>query len=127
MANALKGERRLKLSDGRDITLVFDMDALIEAEGLYGKPMPVVVADAQKGFVGAIRAMMFGATRAHHADMTPRDVADLIATDGDAMASALSEAHQAAMPQPEKSAGGNASAPKPRPGKRSGVNGAKRG
>lgn len=127
MANALKGERSLKLKDGRELTLVFDMEALISAEGLYGKPMALIMKDAQAGFVGATRALMFGATRAHHAGLTPSDVAEFIATDGEAMAEALGGSHTSAMPEPAKSAEGKAAAPPPRrAGKRSGSSGAKR-
>jgi hypothetical protein len=126
MANALLGERTLKLKDGTTLTLVFDMEGLIEAEGLYGKPIPVMLADAKSNFFGAVRAMMWGAARAHHPEMTPRVMSELLKTDSDAIAIALGDVHQAAMPEPEKSAGGKASAPKPRPGKRSGGSGAKR-
>lgn len=127
MANALKGERGVTLKDGRRLTLVFDMEALIAAEALYGKPMAMVLADAQKGFVGATRALIFGATRPHHAELTPGEVAEFIATDGKALAQALGDAHAAAMPEPAKGTEGKGREAKPRAGKRSGGSGAKPG
>lgn len=128
MANFLLGEVPLKIADGRSFTLVFDMEALIEAEGAYGKPMHATMIDASKGFMGALRAVLFGAFRAHHPEFDLKAVADLLAENTDAISDALTAAHEKAMPAPTPSAPGNAN-PAPvrrRPGKTSGGNGAKR-
>ena len=44
MANAIKGEVPLNLSDGRNLTLIMDMEALVEAESAYGKPLAQMIA-----------------------------------------------------------------------------------
>lgn len=128
MANFLLGEVPLKLADGRSFTLVFDMEALIEAEGAYGKPMHAIMIDASKGFMGALRAVLYGAFRAYHPEFDLKAVADLLAKNTDAVAAALTDAHDKAMPDPTPSAGGKAKAAPARrqPGKTCGGSGAKR-
>ena len=127
MANILKGEIPLVLADKRAFTLVFDMDALIEAEAVYGKPMHAVTADASVGFMGAIRALLFGAMRARHPDMTLADVGSLIGANTLAITEALTAAVDQAMPPPAPaSAGGKAVPAKRPPGRNSGANGAGR-
>lgn len=122
--NSVKGEVPLHLEDGRAFTLLFDMEALIEAEGAYGKPMHVMVKDASSGFMGAIRAMLYGALRAYHSETTLSEVSEMLLSNGEAISAALSKAHEASMPSPTASAEGNGKAPR-RPGKTSGANGAK--
>ena len=68
--NPVKGEVPLKLSDGREFVLVLDFEALVEAESAYGKPLAQVMADAATGFVGATRALLYGALRAKHPAVT---------------------------------------------------------
>ncbi|MED5545798.1 MAG: hypothetical protein VYD90_11155 [Pseudomonadota bacterium] len=126
MANILKGEVPLPLTDGRELTLVFDMEALIEAEGAFGFPMNVIVDKASKGFMGALRALLYGALRAHHPDLSLRDVANLIAENSDAISTALTSALDEGMPDAKASAEGKAVAAKRRPGGTSGKTGAKR-
>jgi hypothetical protein len=126
MANFLKGEVPLVLADKRKLTLVFDMDALIEAEAAYGKPMHQVTADASKGFMGATRALVFGALQARHPEMTLKDAADILGANTMAITEALTRALDQSMPEPAPSAPGNDAAPaaKRQPGKTSGANGA---
>jgi hypothetical protein len=123
MANSVKGEVPLKLGDGQGFTLVMDMEALVEAEGAYGKPMAQMMADAGQGFVGASRALLYGALRAKHPDLTLRDASGMLASDGEAVAAAISDAVEKGFPDAKASAGGKV--PHPR-GKRSGSSGAKR-
>lgn len=123
--NMVKGEVPLQLKDGSKFTLIFDMEALIEAEATYGKPMHALVQDATRGFMGAIRAMLYGALRAHHSDVILRDVSVMLAENGDVITEALSKAHEAAMPKSAEAAEGNDQPPHPR-GKTSGASGAKR-
>lgn len=127
MVNALKGEVPLKLDGGRKLTLVFDMDGLIEAEGTYGKPLAQMLADASAGFMGAVRAMLFGALRARHSDLTLGDVSAMLADNTQAISDALGAAYSKAMPDPagDASAEGKA-APTRQRGKTSGDSGAKR-
>jgi len=125
MSNSIKGEVPLRLADGREFTLVFDMEALIEAEGAYGKPLQVVLSDAEEGFMGDIRAMLYGALRSRHPDVQLKDVSSLLADNTEAITKALTEAHKASQPSTTgASAEGNVS---PQVGKNSGVSGAKRG
>lgn len=121
--NKLKGEVPLVLSDGRQFILVADMEATIEAESLYGKPAAKMGADAAAGFVGAIRALLFGMMRRKHPTITPGEVASILADHSSEVISAIEAATEAAAPEP--SAGGKAVSP-PR-GKTSGASGAKLG
>lgn len=127
MTNALKGEVPLKLNDGTHLTLVFDMEAMIEAEGAYGKPMLTMVGDASVGFIGAIRAMLYGALRAHHSDLSLKDVSEMLRENTEVITDALAKAHDAAMPASNGVSAEGKAAPRRRPGKISGANGAKRG
>jgi hypothetical protein len=122
--NPIKGEVPLKLSDGREFVLVLDIEALVEAEAAYGKPVAQVMADASAGFIGASRALLYGSLRARHPSITLRE-ASAIMVDGEHVLDALSAAAEAAMPS-DASTEGNAARPKPSPrGKSSGRSGAK--
>lgn len=127
MANVLKGEVVLPLADGRKLTLVFDMDALIEAEAAFGQPMHITVAHASQGFMGAMRALIYGALRARHPEMTLREVGALLSDNADAIGAALTAALDEAMPEAKPSAEGKAPAVSRRRGGTSGTTGAKRG
>lgn len=123
MANPAKGEAVLTLPDGREYMLVLDFEALAAAERVYGAPIAQVTVDAGAGFVGALRAMLYGSLRAHHAKITPEEAGDIFMADGRAVQAALEEASKAAYPDPkEGKKSGNAQA-----GKNSGRNGAKQG
>ena len=126
MANLLKGEVPLVLADKREFNLVFDMDALIEAEGAYGKPMHQLAADASSGFLGALRAMLFGAMRARHPQVTLEEVSGIILEDTLAVTTALTKALDRSMPEPGKPGAEGKAPPAPRRGRTSGGNGAKR-
>lgn len=123
MPNPVKGEVALKLGDGREFVLVLDMEALVEAEGAYGKPLQQMMQDASAGFVGAIRAMLYGALRAKHPEVNLRDASELFRTDMDAVSSALANVSATAFPK----AGGGTEGKEPAhpPGNGSGLNGAK--
>ena len=99
MSNPLLGETRLALKDGRELVLVLDFEALIEAEAAYAKPMAAMMADALAGFVGASRAVLFGALRAKHPGIGLREAGALLASDGAAVEAALDAASAAAFPQ----------------------------
>lgn len=129
MANILKGEVDLPLADKRTLTLVFDMDALIEAESAFGQPMKVVVAQAEAGFMGAVRALLYGALRARHPEITMAETSAILVANTEEITLALTRALDEAMPDPAStaSAGGKAAAPvKPRRGATSGGSGARR-
>lgn len=127
--NRLKGEAVLSLKDGRSFTLVLDMEALLAAEEVYGHPLARVLADVDKGFLGAKRALFAGALRAHHPTVTAKDALDLIGQDAEAVTLALNAAILAGMGQPAEGKQ-PANPPKARArgtSKSSGAGGAKRG
>lgn len=125
MANPVRGEAALKLSDGRSLTLIMDMEALVEAESAYGKPMAQMMQDASAGFVGASRALLYGALRAKHPQLQLREASEMFASDGEAVAAAIAEAVEKGFP--ELTGGKDGANPPARRGKTSGSSGAKRG
>jgi hypothetical protein len=128
MANSLKGEAPLVLADKREFTLVLDFEALIEAETVYGKPLKQLTHDAGRGFMGANRALIYGALQAHHAGLSLQEAGEILRDNTLAVADALARAFDQAMPEPvPPRAGGNVSAPVASPprGKTSGASGAR--
>lgn len=125
MTNRIKGEVPLKLRDGRELIVVLDHEALIEAEAAYGKSLQALIADAAAGFMGASRALLYGALHSHHPDLSLKDAAKILFENAETAGAALSQAYEASMPDPSKaSAEGNGEAKRPA-GKTSGANGAK--
>jgi len=123
--NPVKGQVPLKLADGREFTLVLDMEALIEAEAIYGKPLQGLMVDLATGFAGAARAMLYGAMRACHPNVTLREATELFARESDAITDALERATLASFPEANDSAEGKKG--ENPPGRRSGRSGAKQG
>lgn len=117
MPNPVKGEVALKVDD-RELTLVFDMDALVRAEDAYGQPLPVLLERVQRGFFGAIRVLFWAAMQRHQPG-TAMDEVDVILTEHSEALEAMLKAYEKAMPAEGKK-GANP------PGKTSGGNGAKR-
>lgn len=122
MMNPVKGEVPLVLSDKRTFTLVLDMEALVEAEAAYRKPLAQMMADASAGFLGAQAAMLQGALSRHH-NVTRGEALDMLRTDLEPVVAALSAAGQAAFPDATGEPGNGAPPPA---GKTSGASGAKR-
>lgn len=96
MVNPVKGEVPLKLADGRELTLVLDMEAMIVAEELYRKPVEYVLADAMVGFTGALRAILYGMLRAHHSEVTPSEALEMFVANKEVVARAFEQASKAA-------------------------------
>ena len=126
MTNPIRGEAVLKLKDKREFTLVLDFEALVAAEAAYGKPLALTLSDANAGFVGATRALLFGTMQANHEGVTLRDATEIFMSDGEAVSAALEIASTAAYPAEDKKAGKDEPAPRRR-GKNSGPNGVKQG
>lgn len=125
MSNFVKGEIPLRLADGRTFTLVLDFEGLVEAEGAYRQPLDQLMLDANLGFVGAMRALLFGALRAKHPAITLRDASAMFQTSKDEVLAALTAAVAASFPDKEETPeGGDNKNP---PGKSSGRSGARRG
>lgn len=99
MTNAMKGEAALALADGRSLTLVLDFEAMVAAEGAYGKPIGALMADAAAGFVGAVRAMLYGTLRARHPDLTLSDATGIFLANGEAVSAAIERAALASFPE----------------------------
>lgn len=100
MANALTGGVEVTCPDGTALTLVLDNNALCEIEDALDKPINAVFADAGKGRLSATRALLWGATRRHHPDMTLEECGDLLSEPG--LAEALTKAaDRSAEPEPK--------------------------
>lgn len=126
MPNPLKGEVALELADGRQLTLRLDYEGLIAAEQLYGKRLSALMADAALGFVGAIRALLYSAVRAHHPEIDAAEAAEIALRELDPVSEALGRAIEAAFPERDNEGAEGRQRENPR-GKRSGRSGAKRG
>lgn len=124
MPNKLKGEILLKLNDGREFVLVAGMEAMIEAEGLYGKPSKQIATDAAEGYMGAIRALFYGMLKRKHPDIKPSDASDLLSEHMDEIGAAMEAASAAASP-PESEGKDGTNPRSGRHGKPSGPSGAK--
>lgn len=124
--NPMLGEAELDLGGGNEFTLVFDYEAMIVAEATYGQPLGVTSVHADQGFVGALRAMLFGATRAFHPNLTLAEATDIVFNHAPAVKAALNEAAKNSMPTTKPAEDGDGAGP-PRAGTRSGGNGVKRG
>ena len=127
MPNALKGETPLKLADGREFVLVLDHEALIEAESLYRKPLPMLMSDAAQGFAGACRALLYGALRAKHPTVTASEASALFFENMDEAGAALAAAAEAGFPKPEEGKRDPHPRRAPQAGKNSGRNGVNAG
>lgn len=122
----MRGEVPVRLADGRALTLVLDFEGLVAAEALYGKPVAMLIVDAAQEFLGAVRALLYGALRAKHPELTPADAGAIIQSDGDRISAALESATQRAFPEPGEAEGKEGGNPR-KAGTRSGRSGAKRG
>lgn len=93
MANAVFGEARCELSDGRDLTLRYDFNALCEMEEAAGCSFNQLNQAMLAGRAGLkdIRAALYGGLRHHHPDMTIADAGDLLLTDQDSVGEAMKE------------------------------------
>lgn len=125
MLNAVKGEAPLVLSDGREFTVIMDFDAFVAAEGAYGKPLAQLTVDVASGFIGALRAMLYGTLQAKHPEIDLSTAGTFIASDAAAVEAAIELAATRAYPdaQEDKKPG---KAPARR-GKTSGASGANAG
>jgi hypothetical protein len=97
MANKIFGESRLPLADGRELTLRFDFGALVEAEEAADKGTEEMVRELAKGGarLKTARAMLYGALRFHHSEMTLADAGELLLTDANAVSAAMGQAMEA--------------------------------
>lgn len=94
MANHFYGEASVTLSDGRTLTLRRDFNALAEAEEAVGVRMDVITKALQAGgpVLKFTRALLWGALRAHHPDVTLEDAGELLMAEPEAINAAMERA-----------------------------------
>lgn len=149
VANPVKGEAPLVLTDGREFTLVADHAGLVKAAQAYSGStklqklmsdmQPEVDAKGQlvldedgdpvKDTMPATAAFLFGLFDAYHPDVTQRDALNILLAEQEVVTEAISQAVASGFPDMVKGKPGNEPAPKaksPR-GKTSGRSGAKSG
>ena len=125
MANSVKGDAVLKLSDGREYLLVLDMEAMLCVEDNMGKPLPQVMKMANEEFMSAVAGIAQAAFVRHHPDVTRAEVLDILRTDSAALERALAAATEAAFPKEKPQVGNAVRGKKPPQSKSSGRSGAK--
>lgn len=123
MANPIKGEVELKLSNGRKLVLIGDFQSRVEAEHVYGKPYLKIIEDAQQEYFGAIAALFYGMLKRRQPNATMDDVGRLFDEEGQSITDAIERAMEAAASKREDGDGPNP--PKRQRGKNSGRNGAR--
>lgn len=142
--NSILGETPLDLTDGRSFILVADHAALVEAAQAYtgstklkklmNDMVPEIGADGQvvvdedgdpvKDTIPASAAFLFGLLQAHHPEVTLREAQNILLSDIDRVADALSLAIDRGFPDARNS-GEVGNGPKSPAGKASGRNGVK--
>ena len=123
--NSMKGETPLKTHDGREFTLVLDMEAMLSIEEKMGKPLPQIMKMAQEGYMTAAAGIAQAAFARNHPELSRADVLEILRTDSTALEKALSDATANAFPKDDGKAGNGPA--KARGSKRSGRSGAKPG
>lgn len=130
MANSVKGEVALKLSDGREFTMCFDFDSRVAAEDEAGIPFHQIGERAQVGFQKFTRILIWAGLQKHQPEMSLHDVGVLLDEHGKDFVQAAERASKEAAPQEKESTSGNGGKAGKRAGrpvtKSSGRSGAKR-
>lgn len=123
--NPMKGETPLKLSDGREFTLVSGFRAFVIAEKSYGAPIEKIQADAQAGFLGAGGVIFHAMLAVKHPEITIDEAGEILFAEQAAVMEAIGRAVENGAPtrkSGDKKPGNDATA-----GATSGRNGKKRG
>jgi len=124
-ANPMKGETLLKLSDGREFTLVSGFRAFVIAERTYGAPIEKIQADAQAGFLSAGATIFHAMLAVKHPEITLEDAGEILFAEQAAVMEAVGQAVENGAPtrkSGDRKPGNAATA-----GTTSGRNGVKRG
>lgn len=124
-ANPMKGETPLKLSDGREFTLVSGFRAFVIAERTYGAPIEKIQADAQAGFFSAGATIFHAMLAVKHPEITIDEAGEILFAESAAVMTAVADA--AANGAPTAKAEGKKSGNAGAAGTSSGRNGAKQG
>lgn len=117
MANRIYGEARLPLDDGRELTLRFDFGALVEAEEAADLGTEEMMKELAKGGarLKTARAMLYGALRYHHPDMSLEDAGDLLLSEGETVSAAMGKAMSEMADRKNKANPPKGAAPVPKP------------
>lgn len=76
MANTVRGESTVRI-DGQDYTFRFSINAICELEELTGLPVTMVIGEVERGYIKAMRAIIWAGLRARHSDVTLDQAGDL--------------------------------------------------
>ncbi|SMF70517.1 hypothetical protein SAMN06295910_1892 [Allosphingosinicella indica] len=138
--NAIRGEAKVTLADGRVLHLVRDFNALAVAEEACGSNMQAIGASIAKGgpVMRFTRALFFGALQRHHSEISLDEAGDLLISDGAAIGAAMERVAEASAVQdagggrkgsarPRTAKTQKTGAPKAGIGTRSSLRGAKKG
>lgn len=100
MANAAQGEAML-VSDGKELTLRYDFDALCAVEDAADKAIGDVLIELSQGSprLTTVRALIYGGLREHHPEVTLKEAGELFLSDGPAVSEAMNKALSAAFPK----------------------------
>jgi hypothetical protein len=107
MANALRGETILAIG-GVDYTFHYSINALCEVEAETGLSVALLGEQLVRGYVGAMRALVWAGLRRHHAcslEEAGELTQTLVSEAGiEEAAASVARAFQAAFPDPEPQA-----------------------
>lgn len=99
MANAVKGAIEAKVSDGRTLTMVFDMNTWADAEDETGLKLDALLDGLKSNSLSAKqqRALFWCALKEHHPEIDLREAGRLFVE----LAEAMSKAMESSMPVEE--------------------------
>lgn len=80
MANPMRGEAELVVPGRGTLRLKFDWNSAVEFEQIVERPITDAIADvaAQRTSAKLLRGLIWSGLRAHHAEITPREVGEII-------------------------------------------------
>lgn len=129
MSNPLKGEAKVKLSDGRVLTLAFDFDALIAVEEASGMRLPAILEElGGEPSLKVQRALVYGALRRDHPEIDLQQAGKLFLTEGEALSKAIDDSLAGSLgPADEEAEEHDPSAGPPKRGAGTGASSSRRG
>lgn len=91
MANRLFGEAELDLGEGQSYTLRFDFNSLAEAEDAADMGIEEMLESVNSGSprLRVAKALLWGALRHHHPDITLDEAGDLLSQDTEKVSGAM--------------------------------------
>lgn len=96
----MRGEAKtFRATDGRELTFLFDFEAMVVAEDVAGAGFGDVIAGMASGRFGHLRALIYAGLKNHHPRITLAEVAQLIEDEGEELGEALMAAIESAQPK----------------------------